>query len=275
MFGVFNGEILPIDEIKIAPNDLGLARGYAVFDFFRVNGKPVFIEDHLKRLYQSAQEIRLPFHWSMDELKSMVHQMVEMNDLPKSGVKILVTGGYSPDGFHCVEPNIIITQNPIEDPNPEWYVEGQKLITHTYLRDSPTAKTTSYGQALFLQKEQKEHGAIDVLYHYDGNALETARSNVFLIKNGILATAEEHILGGITRSKVIEIASQHMEVQVRPIKLQEVYEADEVFLTSTMKRVLPVVQIDKFQIGKGVPGKLTNRLMELFRKYEESYLMCS
>ncbi len=275
MFGVFNGEILPIDEIKIAPNDLGLARGYAVFDFFRVNGKPVFIEDHLKRLYQSAQEIRLPFHWSMDELKSMVYQMVEMNDLPKSGVKILVTGGYSPDGFHCVEPNIIITQNPIKDPDPEWYVEGQKLITHTYLRDSPTAKTTSYGQALFLQKEQKEHGAIDVLYHYDGNALETARSNVFLIKNGILATAEEHILGGITRSKVIEIASHHMEVQVRPIKLQEVYEADEVFLTSTMKRVLPVVQIDQFQIGDGVPGKLTNRLMELFRKYEESYLMCS
>ncbi len=273
MYGVFNGELQPVDEIRISPTDLGLSRGYAVFDFFRVNqNKPVFIEDHLSRLQKSVDEMKLPFNWSAADLKQMVIDVIAKNNMPVSGIKILVTGGDSPDGFTCSTPNLIITQQEISQLPQSSYLEGEKLITIEYQRDSPEAKTTNYGQAQIIRDKISEEGAMDALYHYNGFALETSRTNVFIVKNGQLATAEAEVLGGITRSKVIALAREYYQVETRKVRLEEVFQADEVFVTSTLKRVLPITKLDNEVIGSGHPGPVTKKVMNLFADYENKYL---
>ena len=272
MHGIYNGDILPFEDIKIAPNDLGIARGYAVFDFFRVNQKPVFIEDHLARLERSANAINLPFPWAQEELTKWVHQLVEFNNEPQSSIKIIVTGGNSPDGFQCVSPNIIITQQKAKSLDSRSYRDGEKLITHEYLRDFSEAKTTNYNTALSLQKLQKESGAVDILYHHQGNVLESTRSNFFIVKNDVLHTAGENVLLGITRSKVLDIAKGQIPVEIRDIALEEIYQADEAFITSTLKKVLPITRIDDKTITDGKPGNITQSMMKAFEEYELNYL---
>ena len=273
MHGIFNGTLKPLTEINIAPNDLGLARGYAVFDFFRVNKNyPVFIEDHLSRLIRSAEHVKLPVMWSKKELKSLILEMIELNNLSESGVKVIVTGGYSPDGFSSVTPNLIITQHEIKRPEKTYYENGVRLITKEYLRDSASAKTTNYAMALQFQEELQKKGGFDILYRYNGKLLETTRSNFFLVKGSKIITPDEDVLHGITRDKILDFAPCHFDIEIRDIKTRELESADETFICSTIKRVLPVIQIDEKKIGDGKPGNVTNKIMHLFDLYESSYL---
>lgn len=206
-----------------------------------------------------------------EKLSEIVEDIIKKNDLPVSGLKMILTGGYSDDGYTPAEPNLIIIQQPIKLPDAEQVNKGIKIITHEYLREVPTAKTINYSMGIRLLNKIKEARAYDVLYHYNGLITEFPRANFFIVLPGnIVKTANENILAGITRKNVLEIAGKQFTAQTGNITLTEMLTAEEAFLTSTTKRIMPVVQIDNTLIGNGKPGPVTLALLAALISFEES-----
>ena len=269
-----NGSYLAKGQIKLSVDDVGLLRGYGIFDFFRVvNGVPVFIEDHLDRFENSAKVCGMEFPYTKDELRVVIYRLIRENKHPLGYIKMILTGGDTMDGFLPGKPNLIILNNPLSNPPEMQYENGVSLGVHQYQREFPEAKTTHYAMAIKWQKDWAEKGHMDVLYH-DGQLIsEVSRSNLFIIdQEGSLITNEKNILHGVTRKKVILLAKELMPVKVRPVKLGEVLAAREAFLTSTNKKVMPVIKIGEQVIGDGKPGEVTKKLNQALFEYTHQYI---
>lgn len=265
-----NDDFFEEDKAVIKTNDLALQRGYGVFDFFRTsNNQPLFLEDYLNRFYHSAKEMFIKVPLERKQLKEIIFKLIEKNNLPESGIRITATGGYSPDGYMPVEGNIIIQQQPLKLPPKEKYENGIKIITHEYVRDLPSVKSINYLMGVWLQQKIKEKQADDVLYYKSGIISECPRSNIFIVTNkGELLTPVDNVLAGITRKKILVMSRNVMPTFTRDITLTELKNANEVFITSTTKRLLPIVEIDGEKVGDGKPGNITAALYDLFMKME-------
>lgn len=270
----YNGQYLKKEEIHISPDDVGFLRGHGVFDFFRVEqGVPVFIEDHLDRLQASATGINIQMPMSKDELKGIILHLVDTNNIPISSVKVFLTGGLTSDGFTPSEPTVLILNQPFKEPDKGVYKTGASLMLYDYHRDFPTVKSTQYAKALSLQKEWQKDGHIDVLYHDGEMVSEVSRSSVFLFKDGVLKTNKRDVLKGMTQTNVLRAVEGHFKVVIDDIKLDELLAADEMFITSTTKRVLPIVKLGDHIIGKGEVGENTEKLMKVFNAYIQNYII--
>lgn len=189
--------------------------------------------------------------------------------MPTSGIRMIMTGGYSPDSYEPAAPNLVIIQQPLILPSQEKFLHGIHVVTHEYQRDLPTVKSINYLMGIWLQKKVKAAGADDVLYHQRGMVTELPRANIFFVtKEGVLVTNEAGILHGITRKYILQVASQKLPVMVRAFTCNELLAAREVFLSSTTKRILPIAKIDGQQIGTGKPGKITTDLYQELLAYE-------
>ena len=270
-----NGEVLPAAGTKLHVSDLAILRGYGIFDFFRTSqGKPLFIEDYLVRFITSAAGFNFIHPYDGTYITDKVEQLLELNGFAESGIKLLMTGGYSENGFDPGVPNFIILVDEFKEPDSAYFEKGVKLITYRHVREFPHIKSTNYLTALMLAPKCRESGAIDVLYH-DGELIsEVTRSNFFIIKDGKVITPGENVLKGITRGKILELAEAHYQVEEREVKLDEIYTAEEAFITSSTKRIMPVVNIDNSKIGNGLPGKITKHLKGLFFELEKDYIAC-
>ena len=185
----------------------------------------------------------------------------------------MLTGGYSSDHYHPAEPNLLITCNPVETATQAHFEKGYSIITHEYQRELPNVKSINYLMAVSLQPLMKEKQVDDILYFKNGLISEFPRSNVFIItKDNKLVTPAHNILAGITRKNVMALAAEKMEVEEREITTEELMNAAEVFLTSTTKRILPIVKIDNKIIGNGKPGKITTVLYEAFLELEDTFV---
>ena len=258
---IINGKFLPADKGQILISDLAIQRGYGVFDFFKtINGVPVFLEDHLDRLYRSADRMRLDFGYDRDALKAMLYELMGMNNMPLSGVKITVTGGYAEDGYSLAKPNVLITQQPLllyNDAN----ASPLKIVSYEHQRQMPHIKTIDYLMAIWLQPFIKLNQADDVLYHNNGVITECPRSNFFIVTDDdVLVTPLNYVLYGITRMQIIRHFKHLCTIEERNITLDEVYKAKEAFVSNSSKNILPVVKVDQHKIGTGEPGPLTMRI---------------
>ena len=264
----FSGnKILAADDASIHPLDIGLIRGYAIFDFLRTaNFKPLFFEAYLNRFIASAQHAHLPLGYTMEELKNIIYELIEKNKLEQGGIRIVLTGGLSANHFSPTTGRLFIFCEDLQMPAAEKYERGVKLVTEEYVRPLSSIKTTNYTFPVWLSAKWKEQAAEDVLYHCAGIISESSRSNIFMVKNGIVATPKSNILLGITRQHVLILAG---DVEERDISLTEILNADEVFMTATTKRILPVTQIDGVLIKDGIPGPVTRQLMERFKGLEK------
>ena len=244
-----NEKFVTIEQAVIPINDLGIQRGYGVFDFLRVAGdKPLFIDDHLDRFYYSAEVMRLKIKKERAELKSIIQELINTNNLNHSGIRLILTGGESVDGYMITEPRLSIIQQSLKPPPDKLPETGIKLVSNEYQRQLPHVKTTDYLMAIWLQPWMKEKNADDILYHYNGLITECPRSNFFMItKENILVTPKEKILNGITRKKIIALAKKlEIKIEERDIHLNEIKEIKEAFITSSTKRMLPVSKIDDY-----------------------------
>ncbi len=267
-----NGEYVSEEEARISVGDLGILRGYGIFDFLRTyRGVPFRLDDHLARLERSASLIELPLPWARAELAAIIRETLGRNTHPESYIRIVVTGGQSADGITPADiPTLIVLVTPAPIDDPKLFDDGVKLVTTRTDRTLPTAKTINYIPAVLALKKAKAAGAFEALYvNAEGIALECTRSNLFIIRDGRLITPETGILHGITRKVALERAAGICEVELRSLPLDEVKGADEVFITSSTKEVLPVVQIDDAIIGDGKPGSLTIRIRDAFLAYIE------
>lgn len=258
------GEIIPLEKAFLHISDLAVQRGYGIFDFFKiVNNTPLFLDDYLARFYESARLMHLPVPLTPDELKNVLYQLMEKNQIPQSGIKMVLTGGYSEDGYTPAAPNLLITQQPISLLTEAQVQQGIQVITHAYLRDLAEAKTINYSTGIRLQPQIRAQGAQDVLYHQHGVVTECPRSNFFIVTpdNRVITPAKD-VLKGITRKNVLQVAGKKYLTQEGVVTLADIATAKEAFTTSTTKQVLPIVQVDDQVIGNGQPGAVTLTLWQ-------------
>lgn len=255
-------------------SDLAIQRGYGVFDFVRTsNNIPLFLDDYLERFYNSAALLHLQPTHSKQTLTEIIYELIAKNNLGEAGVKMILTGGYSPESFEPVTPNLIVMQLPIKIPSAAAFNAGIKVITHEYQRDLPTAKSINYLMGIWLLQKIKAQQAVDVLYHKQGIVSELPRANVFMLTHdNKIVTPADNILYGITRKKILQLAASKYPVEVRAININEIKNAAEVFMTSTTKRLLPVTQIDDTVTGTGKAGPVTTLLNAAFINMEEKQL---
>lgn len=266
-----NDHFLEEDKAAVNVNDLAVQRGYGVFDFFRTrDNKPLFLDDYLDRFFNSAKTLFISLPVNREQLKNVIYALIGKNNIPESGIRITATGGYSPDGYTPAQGNLIIQQQPLIPVSEEKKEHGIKIITHEYMRDLPAVKSINYVMGVWLQKQVKEKQADDVLYVKNNLITEFPRSNIFMVNSGgKLLTPANNVLAGITRKKVLALAPEILPVATADISLDELKNAAEVFMTSTTKRILPVVEMDGIKIGDGRPGAITKALYKLFTQMEE------
>ncbi len=264
----YNDEFLSTQDISIHPTDLGVQRGYSIFDFFKLkNLSNPNIEDYIDRFFNSCRAVRITVKKTRTEIKKIAVDLLLKNDTRDGYLKIIASAGNSANGFnHEHSPSLLFMAMPTKDWDRAYYTKGTRLLTSDYQRDIPHVKTTNYMHAAMQADLLKEAKAIDLLYHDHGLIREASRCNIFLIKDEALFTPSTHILHGITRKRVLstDIGIAHHE---QDIPLGMIESADEAFITSTTKGVMPIVQIDDMIIGSGEVGAITNKYIEQINRF--------
>lgn len=267
-----NRELIPYQQASIKLNDLGLLRGFALFDYMRTyNGKPFMPDLYMERFFNSAKIMDLEIPSNETEILYYVEELFNLAKMPDCAFRFLLTGGYSLDSMSVTDPNLIIITENLPKEIAERFEKGVKVITAEHLRELPELKSTNYVKPILLAKEIKAKNAYDVLYHKYNEVSELSRSNFFIFKGDTLITPHTNILKGITRNVVLNLARQAFNVEERTLTLDELAQAEEAFTTGTTKKITPIVQIDDQLIGRGEVGKRTRFLQELFGQFIESY----
>lgn len=267
-----NGEILPLSQAKVGVYDIGILRGFGIYEAMTTYGRrPFMIADHMARFRASTKRLSLTIPASDEQISGVIATLIDANvsQGKEAVIRFIITGGQAIGGIEYDEakPTFYILVEELQPLPESTYEKGCTVTVHEHLRQIPECKTIDYLEAVLLQKERREAGALEILYTYQGNVLECATSNFFIVKNGRIITSKDQILHGITRKVAIDVAKKEFPVEERVVSLEELYDADEAFLTSSFKEVVPVVAVGGRQIGSGVPGPASKRTLELFREF--------
>ncbi len=255
------GELISTQAISFSANNLSLHRGYGIFDYFTYhNGRNIHLDWYLDRFYRSASKANLKLKLDRSELIDMINHIYKYNNIQRSNMKLILSGGDSLNGFTNKGNSELMILNYQHQDNPAvYYTDGVRLITYEHVRPFAEIKTTNYMIPYLMQPELKKVGAIDVLYVSNNMVSETSRANIFSIKNGLIATPDQHILPGITR-KALLTKCKEFPIITKPLTLSEMLSAEEVFISSSTKKAMPVIQINDELIGNGKVGPITTKL---------------
>ncbi|MEJ2156071.1 MAG: aminotransferase class IV [Desulfobacteraceae bacterium] len=268
-----DGQFLPADQAVIPVDDLAVVRGIGAFDLVRIrNGRPLFLNEHIERLYRSAAKIGLDMIWSRERIRRVVLETLSRNTVGEANIRIIVTGGSSPDFITPKgNPRLLVLVTPLPAQPYWWRTKGVKVITLNVQRSFPGAKSIDYLPAAIALRRARSVDAIEAIYLDDqDNAQEGTTSNLFIVSGGTLVTPGRDVLSGITRRTVLDIAKAHYPVEIRDLPKGELLAAQEVFITGTNKGLVPVVQVDDQVIGSGRPGPVTRDLIRLLDQYDAS-----
>ena len=272
VWAILDGQRVPHASASVHVSDLGLRRGFAVFEMFRVEaGVPLFLEAHLARLVRSAQAVGLPLPRATDGVAADVHALVEANALDVAGVQILLTGGPSDDGVTFQRPTCVVTSTHVA-PRATAPVAAT-LITHRHARELPEAKSTNYLTAMRLASAMRAAGAIDVLYHDGAHVSEAARSAVAAVLDGTFVTRRDGVLESISMTNLLGLARQRMPVEERALTLEEIGAADEVISTGSVRGVVPITAIDGRPVRDGAVGPHARALFAAFAEHVAAYVV--
>lgn len=269
-----NGKFVPAEQATLPVNDLSIVRGYGVFDYTRsYHGKPFKLHEHILRLERSAKAIQLALPWTTQELENIVQATFDRNDYPDAGIRIVVTGGPSTDFMTPhQQPSLLVMITPLKGSAAQQQAEGVKITTVEMDRILPTVKSINYMSAVMAVEAAKRQGAVEAVYlTRDGRLTEGTRSNLFAFRGNQLITPKDEVLAGITRAVVLEIAEDDFEVVEGELYYADLQKYDELFITSSTKEILPVIQVDAQRIANGKPGPKTHKLIELFHAYVENH----
>ncbi|MEM1711814.1 MAG: branched-chain-amino-acid transaminase [Nitrososphaerota archaeon] len=275
-----NGEYYPKSRAMISVYDHGFLYGDGVFEGIREYDGVVFmLREHIDRLYDSAKAIMLEIPLTKDEMVEAVVETLRRNGLRDAYIRLVVTRGIGDLGLDprkCSNPNVIIITEPaLTLYGREAKMRGISLIISSVRRDRVDAtthqiKSLNYLNSILAKLEAISAGADDaVMLDERGFVAETTSTNIFMVKNGVIATPPPTtgMLPGITRAFTMKLARKlGYQVEEREITPFELITADEVFVTGTGAEILPVTKIAGRIIGDGRAGKITLRLMEEFEK---------
>src|SRR3990167_10675843 len=256
-FCYFNGKIVSADKALIHLDDLGVLRGYGVFDVMKtVNGKIFLFDEHFKRLSDSADYLGVKLPAKKSEIEESIKKLISKNKIKQASIRIVLTGGRSADAMHFDSntPTFYILVSEFKPLEERLYKKGVKLAMVEHSRDVAEIKTTNYVEAVkAINKLQKKEKFFEILYVSNGLMLEASTSNFFAFIGDKLVAPKDNILKGITRNLVIKLAKKEFETEERELKKEELNLMTEAFIAATNKDIVPVVQIDNLRIGEGKP----------------------
>ncbi|MFZ5815450.1 MAG: branched-chain-amino-acid transaminase [Bacillota bacterium] len=278
-----DGKWYPKEEAKISVFDHGFLYGDGVFEGIRAyNGRVWKLTEHLDRLYDSAKAIwmEIPIPWK--EMEYVVLETLRRNNFRDAYIRLVVSRGHGDLGLDprkCPKPSVICICDSITLFPAEVYQVGMKVVSVATRRNpadtlSPQVKSLNYLNGIMAKISAVTLGYPEVvMLNKEGYVCEGTGDNIFIIKKGKIITPAVHlgILPGITRNAVMEMARElGYEVEEGTFTLFDLYTADECFLTGTAAEVVPVIEVDKRQIGDGKPGEITWRLIHEFRAQTQS-----
>lgn len=261
-FAFYNGQTLPLDQVKVSVNDRSYVFGDGVYEVLRVyQGRPMILAAHMNRLKNSLKAIKIK---EMD-LSDQILANIELNNIVEGMVYVQVSRGTAPrvHSFYNLDlsPNVLIySKSFTSHPSEQDAQNGISAITHEDLRSSHcNIKSINLLANCLIQSKANEQGALEAILIRAGFVCEGTSSNVFLVKDGQIFTPplSGAVLPGTRRAFLIEALKKDREVIERPIKQEELYSADEVFITSTIKEAVGVIKIDGKSIDQAQVGPIT------------------
>lgn len=274
-----DGKFVDESEAKISVFDHGLLYGDGIFEGIRLYGGNVFrLEEHLERLEYSAKALLLKMPWSRKEIADATLETCRQNGLTDGYIRLVVTRGVGDLGLSpwlCPVPSIFIIASKIALYPAEHYTTGLSIVTVATRRISsaalpPAVKSLNYLNNILAKIEARQAGALEAIMLNDqGYVAECTGDNIFIVHKGAIITpsASQGALKGITRSAIVDIAAE-LGIPLREADMTryDVWNADECFLTGTAAEVIPVVKLDGREIGTAMPGPITLRVLEAFRR---------
>ena len=269
-----NGEFLPIEKAMVPVEDRGYQFGDAVYEYIAsYNGRLFFIEAHLERLDRSLKALSFPAI-SMEKIRAAVKELFHKAALPRAGVYIQISRGVAPRNHafpNSMAPQVVMTIRKVKEIDSELREKGAFAITMQDFRwGRCDIKTVQILPNALAKQKAVDSGAHDAVFVAENGVVrEASSSNVFIVINGTLVThpLTENILPGITRAVVLNCAAEmNLDTTERFYKAEELFGAEEVFLTGTTTEVLPIVKIDGKRIADGGVGQKTKKLADALRR---------
>jgi branched-chain amino acid aminotransferase len=277
-----NGKIIDAADARVSIFDAGLVHAIGLFETMRAYGGRVMrMSAHLARLAKSAAALEMQVQVDQVRIESGIHELLEANGLTDARLRLTLTPGELPreqsEGNGHSGATVIITAGPVKSYPEELYQSGMRVCVCPYKqsRFDPLAghKTLSYFPRLLAMKHAAQKKCNEALWFNTDNQLaEGSICNVFIVKGGVVMTPplDTPALPGTVRNVVVEFGGKAgMVVEERAIDIEMLLSADEVFLTGSVLEVMPVTAIEKHQVGSGVPGDVTKKISQLYRKLVE------
>ncbi len=269
-----NGVYADKETMKVSIDDRGYYFGDGVYEVVKVyDGKLYTAEEHFTRFLQSAKKIRLDLPYTIEEFTEIAKKLTIDNGIVEGHVYIQATRGAAPRMHNFPGEDVVpmITAYAIHNPRPLSKIKEGVAVKTTddirWLRCD--IKSLNLLGNVLAKQEAYEAGCAEAVFVRNGIVTEGSSSNMFGVKDGILYThpATNLILNGITRRVVLTLCAQHsIGVMEEPFTLEQFNEMDELFLTSTTSEITPIVSVDGKPVGEGVPGRVTERLQQVFEK---------
>jgi branched-chain amino acid aminotransferase len=275
-----NGRISPEAEAVISVFDHGFLYGEGIYETMRTyNNRPFLFDRHMRRLRNSARMIALDLPFTDGELAMQITETRDVADVQgEAYIRVLVTRGIGEltyDPHATPTPSIVIIVKRQVDPPPEAYERGVRVVIVDVVRNHPDTvnplikSNNLLNCALAGQQAIRRGGYEGIMRNYRGELTECTTANLFVVQDGTALTPplECGLLSGITREFLFEVGTEAgIAVREQVLRDEDLFRADEAFLTSTTRELLPIVNVDDRTIGSGSPGPITKRLLESFRK---------
>ncbi|OAS82808.1 MULTISPECIES: D-amino-acid transaminase [Metabacillus] len=271
---IFNGSITERSQLNIDIEDRGYQFGDGVYEVIRVYNRSLFTgEEHLQRLIDSAESIQIKIPYTIAEMKNLLLKLIEENNLFLGIIYLQITRGVS-QRTHLfpsadVEPSFVAYTRELQSPT-EAMEKGVTAITVEDIRWLRCdIKSLNLLPNLLAKQKASEAGCFEALQHRNGIVTEGSSSNVSIVVDGKIKThpATNLILNGITRQVIVDICLKNgLEIIEEEFSVDEMLQADEIFLSGTTTEIMPIIEIDKQKIEKGEPGPVTKKLQALFNE---------
>jgi D-alanine transaminase len=275
-----NGEFLPLEEARIPVLDRGFIFGDGVYEVIPVySGFPFRIEQHLRRLQNSLDAIKLANPMTLAQWSRLARRIIRLNPWKDQSVYLQVTRGVAKRDHafpSAAVPTVFMMSNPLTSPPRKLITSGVACISATdnrWLRCD--IKSTSLLGNVLMRQRSAERGCIETIMFRDGFLSEASASNVFVVHGKtISAPPNNHlVLPGTTNDVVMELARKaRMPLNLREINEDEVRNADEIWVTSATKEVLAVTRLDGEPVGTGKPGPVYKRMYRLYQSYKRTVM---
>ncbi len=271
-----NGEFMPIEQAVIPVLDRGFIFGDGVYEVIPVySRRPFRLGGHLDRLQASLDSIRLQNPHSENEWQELIDRLIKLNEAKDQSLYLQVTRGVAKRDHafpKTVKPTVFIMSNPLVPPTAEQINAGVAAITavdNRWLRCD--VKSTALLPNVLLRQLAADAGCVETLLLRDGMLTEGSASNAFVVNKGVLLTPPKSnlMLPGITYDVVLELARANaVRHDVRNISEAELREAEELWISSSSREILPVTKLDGTAVGSGRPGPIFQRMHQLYQDYK-------